>query len=341
MVWFVLLACRLEKDCCDNEGGEAYPSAHDVARLVEDNGTIIAYYSGLESVYYDATTDGWQLGLGHNDDAPLSGDAEPSWLPDSPVADVIPNTAPAMLDARTMYYCKADWELDDGSACIGRATATGTPPLELQWMDDGEPIVCSDASDVEAGAPFAIDPAVIEDDGRLWMSYGSHYSGIWLVELDPSTGRIKDEATWESNPSAFTHLASYPDGSEENYVEAPFIYKNEGFYYLFVNWDQCCNGLDSTYNIRVGRASDIQGPFLDKDGVAMAEGGGSLFLGSEGRFVGPGHAGISELEGFGLVFSFHFYDQEKDGEGTLGIRALRFEAGWPVLEAAALGRQSL
>ena len=82
-------------------------------------------------------------GLGHNDDAPLSGDTEPSWLSGSPVADVVPNTAPAMLDARTMYYCKADWEPDDGSACIGRATATGTPPLELQWMDDGEPIVCS------------------------------------------------------------------------------------------------------------------------------------------------------------------------------------------------------
>lgn len=308
-----------------------HPSAHDPARLIQENNLIIAYYSGLESVYYSQTEQQWQLGLGHNDDAPFSGENIQTWLEDSPVAGIEPNTAPAMLDAKTMYYCKADWERDDGSACIGRATATGTHPTAVDWNDDGQPVVCSTKDDVQDGAPFAIDPAVIESDGRLWLAYGSHYSGIWLTELNPTTGHLLDPEGWTPDTQTFHQLANYPDSEEENYIESPFLYEHEGYFYLFVNWDQCCRGVDSTYNIRVGRSQSITGPYIDKAGIDMKEGGGTLFLDSEGRYIGPGHAGITDISGEGLVFSFHYYDKDNDGEGTLGIRALRFEDGWPVL----------
>lgn len=73
------------------------------------------------------------------------------------------------------------------------------------------------------------------------------------------------------------------------------------------------------------------GPYLDKDGKDMAEGGGSLFLKTDGRFIGPGHAGISELEEGKYCLTFHFYDGEENGVPTLGIRELIWENGWPVV----------
>ena len=115
-----------------------------------------------------------------------------------------------MLNANTMYYCKAEWERDDGSACIGRATATGSGPMDVVWKDDGNPVICSTAEDVSDGAPFAIDPAVIETNGKLWLAYGSHYSGIWITELNPTTGHLLDEEGWTPNSENFYRLANYP-----------------------------------------------------------------------------------------------------------------------------------
>lgn len=304
-------------------------SAHDPARIIEENGQLAVYYSGIESVYVALEDGTSSLGVGHDDDAPLTGAYTPQWVEDSVVADVEVNTAPAMLDAQTMYYCKADWETDDGAACIGRATRTNTDTAP--WTDDGQPVLCSTPQSVEQGAPFAIDPAVIQDGEQLWMVYGSHYSGIWLVELDPVTGAIRDNAAWSEDSDVYTHLADYPDGAEENYVEAPFLFADGGYYYLFVNWDQCCMGADSTYNIRVGRANDIDGPYLDQQGVDLREGGGTLFLDSEGDVIGPGHAGITQTAAHGLLFSFHYYDGSRDGEHALGIREVYFEDGWPQL----------
>jgi arabinan endo-1,5-alpha-L-arabinosidase len=81
----------------------------------------------------------------------------------------------------------------------------------------------------------------------------------------------------------------------------------------------------------VGRASKITGPYLDQDGKDMLKGGGTLFAGSDGAFIGPGHAGILEKDGR-TYCSMHFYDGTRFGIGTLAIRELKWDAnGWPVL----------
>ena len=88
-------------------------------------------------------------------------------------------------------------------------------------------------------------------------------------------------------------------------------------YYLFVNWGGCCDGVDSTYEIRVGRSSSVTGPYLDKTGANMLNAGGSSFLPVEpagnSRIVGPGHSGIYTGGITGNdgrdYFSFHFYDR--------------------------------
>ena len=69
----------------------------------------------------------------------------------------------------------------------------------------------------------------------------------------------------------------------------------------------CCRGVQSTYNIRVGRSKAITGPFMDKGGKGMEEGGGSLLLGTEGDFIGPGQVGLLADGRGGWLMSMHYY----------------------------------
>lgn len=121
-------------------------------------------------------------------------------------------------------------------------------------------------------------------------------------------------------------LADYPA------IEAPFIHYHEGYYYLFVNWDRCCRGLDSTYNIRVGRSESITGPYLDRNGVDMREEGGTLLLGTQGNFIGPGHVGIFRHDGIDWL-TVHFYDGATErGTSTLGMARIEWgDQGWPAV----------
>ncbi len=271
--FLITMSCEDKKDDTNYEPMTgAYLPAHDVAKIVKDGAYYIVYYSGLESVYYDTENSVWVEGMGIGDiPSPLTDDQEPTWISSSVVADVGVKSAPGMLDSRTMYYCMADWDADDGSACIGRATAAGEAPTDLIWEDDGEPIICSDAEGVQNGEPFAIDPAVFTDDiGNLWMVYGSHWSGLWVVELDASTGHLSETAQvgWSPDNTAFTRVAQNLSDPEDEFVagkvEAAFIYNHDDYYYLFVNWDECCNGIESTYNIRMGRSTSPTGPFWIK-----------------------------------------------------------------------------
>jgi arabinan endo-1,5-alpha-L-arabinosidase len=166
-----------------------------------------------------------------------------------------------------------------------------------------------------------------------------------LDEID--TGKIKggDGYMFKDNKDLHYNIAkgklsdeSEMVGTEFTTIEAPYIYYNakEKYYYLFVNWGGCCAGVDSTYNIRVGRSRDVKGPYLDKNDEKMLDAGGSVFIPRKQkknkRIIGPGHAGI--FKG-GLknnkkdYFSFHFYDAENEGMGTLGVYEMRWRNGWP------------
>jgi len=165
-----------------------------------------------------------------------------------------------------------------------------------------------------------IDPCACQDsDGKLWLSFGSFWSGIKLIELNPATGlRIAPD-------SPMYNLAHW-DG-----IEASYLYHHDQHYYLFVAWGMCCRGIHSTYNTRVGRADKIRGPYLDKDGKDMLLGGGTLLAGNDGPMIGPGQAGIFEENGK-FWFSSHFYDATANGDSRLSIRSLTWSAdGWPEL----------
>jgi arabinan endo-1,5-alpha-L-arabinosidase len=112
-----------------------------------------------------------------------------------------------------------------------------------------------------------------------------------------------------------------------NAVEAPYMVRHKAMYYLFVSFDFCCRGTDSTYKIAVGRSRSVNGPFSDELGTPLEHGGGTVILSSDGAMVGPGGESVSR----GLM-AYHYYDGNQGGAITLGIRRIHWgPGGWPVL----------
>jgi arabinan endo-1,5-alpha-L-arabinosidase len=219
-----------------------------------------------------------------------------------------------------LYYSASTFGSNRSS--IGLTTNETLDPAsdKYRWVDQGKVISSSDSDDWNA-----IDPNIILDErGQPWLSFGSFWSGIKLRKLDPATGKL------DPKDSTLYSLASRPRTPDlAGSVEAPFIIRKSGYYYLFVSFDFCCRGKDSTYNIRVGRSQTVTGPYTDRDGNDLREGGGTLVLAGRGRWRGPGHCAIlTGKDGDRIVY--HAYDAEKRGIPTLRIGSLIWDAkGWP------------
>ena len=200
---------------------------------------------------------------------------------------------------------------------IGLATNKTLNPKSpaFDWKDRGL-VIGSNSKD----SFNAIDPGVIRTPGdRLWMSFGSFFSGIKLIELNIHTG-LPDRR--------HRHIYSL---AWHRTIEASQIFHYGAWYYLFVNWGYCCRGIHSTYNIRVGRSRRITGPYFDAHGTNMLQGGGTLFLDTIGPFIGPGQAGVFENHGT-LYFTCHFYNGLRHGLSQLSILRMNVNsAGWPKL----------
>lgn len=204
-------------------------------------------------------------------------------------------------------------------SAIGLTTNVTLDPASAQydWQDQGKVL------ESNVGDPYnAIDPAVVESgDGRLWLAWGSWWTGIYMRELDRETGLLLAD-----NDSLY-HLAQRP---AEDAVEAPYIIRRGDYYYLFVSFDHCCQGVSSTYNIRVGRSTSVTGPYRDRDDALLTLGGGSLVLRWYGSIRGPGHNSVLPY-GDEFLLVHHYYDAELDGTPTLQIRPLLWDDdGWPL-----------
>jgi arabinan endo-1,5-alpha-L-arabinosidase len=183
-----------------------------------------------------------------------------------------------------------------------------------KWVDGGV-VVSTDNLESAGDASLGVfrDP----NDGRLWLTYGSRSGHIRLVELDPKTGSRLDTNAQPVN------LAMNCDASALVY--------HDRWYYLFVNQGLCCAGVNSTYNIRVGRSQKITGPFLDNEGDDMLRGGGRLFAGSGGHVIGPGRFHLLDLGNGVQKFSCSYEaDLDRGNAAVFDIRPLRWNNGWPV-----------
>jgi arabinan endo-1,5-alpha-L-arabinosidase len=187
----------------------------------------------------------------------------------------------------------------------------GSP--DYGWNDDHVVAASNGVEDCDAIDPgFLLDPT----DGRLWVTYGTYFGFIRIVELDPKTGH---------------HLeANQPVNIAIDCEATDPIYR-DGWYYLLGTHGTCCDGANSTYNIRVGRSKKITGPFVDNLGNDMIKGGGKLVVAASGRYVGPGHFGLMDLGDGVEKFTCHYEaDLDHGGRSVLDIRPLLWKDGWPV-----------
>lgn len=212
-----------------------------------------------------------------------------------------------------LYYSVSGW--GKNTSAIGLATNQTLDPKhpDFRWKDQ-EIVISSSPED-----PYnAIDPHLFADeDDSLWMTFGSFWKGIQLIELDPATGK-RHPTRGQVRQLAWSES-----------IEAPAMLKHGGYYYLFVNWGLCCRGVKSTYEIRVGRSRRITGPYQDAGANDLATGGGTLFMKSEGDKIGPGHPSFLKHGGETQLF-FHYYDRLRNGFANLGDAPLRWnKEGWP------------
>lgn len=180
-----------------------------------------------------------------------------------------------------------------------------TEPVEVARSLDDE-----DCDAIDAG--LLLDPTT----GRLWLSYGTYFGFIRIVELDPATGKRV-----EGNESVDVAID----------CEATDLIYRDGWYYLLGTHGTCCDGPNSTYNIVVGRSRNVTGPYLDNIGRDMLKGGGKMVIAAGDRNTGPGHFG-RYIEDDGVEkMSFHYEaDFDRGGRSVLAIRPLLWKNDWPV-----------
>jgi arabinan endo-1,5-alpha-L-arabinosidase len=221
-------------------------------------------------------------------------------------------------DTWYLYYSVSAFGIN--TSAIGLMTNTALDPDRPGegWQDQGMVLKSGARDNWNAIDPWRIDLS----DGRAFLAYGSFWDGIKMRELSAGTGKLIAQDT-----------PTYDIASREGAgIEAASIIERSGRFYLFVSFDQCCKQLDSTYNIRVGRADAVTGPYLDRDGKPMLQGGGTLLLGPTGRFIGPGGQEAIHTSK-GDMLAYHYYDGEDLGVSKLQFSPLKWtDDGWPELD---------
>ena len=287
------------------------PFIHDPSTVIQCDGVYYVYGTG-DGMPFLTSPDGftWQRGGRIFDRIPDSvhslvpkNNGRMVWAPDV-----------ARINGRyCLYYAVSTW----GSpvSAIGLLSSPTLDPKNpaYRWTDEG-PIVHS----LEGQDLNSIDPGVCTaPDGTYWLCYGSYIGNIQVLQLDAKTGRriAPDSPVW----------------IVANHSEASDIIYHDGYFYLLVNHGSCCVGARSTYNIRFGRSAKVTGPYLDRHGDDLANGAGTLFLGSSGRQIGPGHFGRIFDDGV-EKFSCHYEaDLDRGGRSVLDIRPLLWTPdGWPM-----------
>jgi arabinan endo-1,5-alpha-L-arabinosidase len=232
-----------------------------------------------------------------------------------------------------LYYAYSSFGSNSSGIALATNDTLDPQSPKYRWQDQGLVLKSTQNDDFNA-----IDPnIVIDKEGQPWLSFGSFWSGIKMRRIDPVTGKPS-----ASDPSTYALATrAKPDNPEPpkpglpadwQAVEAPFIVRHGGYFYLFVSFDLCCRGTKSSYRTMVGRSRKVTGPYVDADGKAMLAGGGTQLLKPNSRWIGPGGESVL-MRPEGDIIVLHAYDAVT-GKPALQISTLTWANGWP---HAALG----
>jgi arabinan endo-1,5-alpha-L-arabinosidase len=244
------------------------------------------------------------------------------WAPDVSFAD----------GKYRLYYAYSLFGRNTSGIALATNKTLDPKSKDYKWVDEGLVISSKTSDDFNA-----IDPNFVRDrNGREWLSLGSFWTGIKMCELDPKTGKRLDDKIYavagrEKNPPHVEPGAPLPPDATA--IEAPYIVHHGSYYYLFVSWDLCCRGAKSTYRTMVGRSKSVTGPYVDKDGKPMAEGGGTQVLFPNSKWFGPGGGSVLLQRGRPDLFFFHAYDATT-GRSSLQVSTIAWIDGWPTMTVA-------
>lgn len=197
-----------------------------------------------------------------------------------------------------------------------------------KWTDQGI-ILSSQTSDNFN----AIDPSILVDTDsggapvHVWLTYGSYWGGIYQREINPATG------TLSSTNTTVLNLATRP-GVANNPIEGPNLIKHNGYYYLFVSFDYCCQPSPSAdnYKIAVGRSTSPQGPFVDQSGTPMLQAGGTIILQSGAAWTAPGGSSVLIDSVRGDVIAYHALSVASNYLPYLFVNSISWPNDWPAIQ---------
>ena len=235
-----------------------------------------------------------------------------------------------------LYYAFSAFGKNTSGIALAENETLDQASPKYKWIDKGLVLRSYATDDFNA-----IDPNLVLDaKGQAWLAFGSFWSGIKMRKLDRKTGLL---STTDTKTYALASRAAKSDGPrnpdlppDNEAVEAPFVFRHGDYYYLFVSWDLCCRGTKSTYRTMVGRSKSVTGPYVDKTGKPMEDGGGTQVLFSNAKWIGPGGESLLRLPGEDLMV-FHAYSGV-NGRPSLHISTVGWKDGWPEVRLEGDGK---
>jgi arabinan endo-1,5-alpha-L-arabinosidase len=228
-----------------------------------------------------------------------------------------------------LYYSVSSF--GKNTSAMGVATNSTLDPSnqKFKWVDHG-PLVASVAVRNDWNA---IDPNLIIDElGEPWLNFGSWWGGIKMVKLNDDLISLSQPEKWVSLAARERSFRPEDRANDKPGIEAPFIFRKDDNFWLFVSFDICCRGVNSNYNIVVGRSKSALGPFIDKEGNDMRFGGGTQVVRGNSDWPGVGHNSAYTIDGKDFLV-FHGYDAKDNGRSKLIIKEIIWdEDGWPIVK---------
>jgi arabinan endo-1,5-alpha-L-arabinosidase len=295
---------------------------HDPS-MVEQNGTYYIFCTGRGiTVYSSPDMKNWKR-------QPPVFDKAPDWT-----QKIVPGFrnrewAPDISYHHGKYYLYyAVSAFGKNTSAIGLAvnsTLDSSDP-DYHWKDLGYVIRSIPGRDLWN----AIDPQLfVDQSGTPWLVFGSFWHGIKMIKMEPDLKHIAKSQKWCTLASRERSWKTPDQKPGKAAIEAPFIFHKGDYYYLFVSYDYCCRGVNSNYKVMVGRSRKVTGPYVDKNGIKMRDGGATLFLKGNQQWPGVGHEGVYTFDGKDYII-FHGYDASDHGKPKLWIERLQWtEDGWP------------